>query len=202
MDAGMSSPSHTVSLERATVEQYLPLVERVARRVARRLPRSVGLDDLVGAGSLGLIDAVKRFDSHRAQSFAAYAELRIRGAILDHLRTIDWLPRSMRASVKRGESEAAVISVDDRSGSGFEDFEAPSPSPASLVEQREARAALVTALGALPERTRRLMALYYVDELTLKEVGEVLGVTESRVCQLHGDAVNRLRNALHQELAA
>ncbi|MBI1945889.1 MAG: sigma-70 family RNA polymerase sigma factor [Deltaproteobacteria bacterium] len=188
--------------DRATVMQYLPLVERVAKRVARRLPRSVALDDLVGAGSLGLIDAVKRFDPARAPSFSAYAELRIRGAILDHLRALDWLPRSMRASVKRGESDAAVLSIDDRRGPGCDGFAANQPSASTVLEQREQRDRLSAAIAALPERTRRVLGLYYVDELTLKEVGQVLGVTESRACQLHGEAVLRLRGALECGAAA
>ena len=202
MPTAMNDASTTSSCDRTTVLQYLPLVERVAKRVARRLPRSVSLDDLVGAGSLGLIDAVKRFDPERAPSFAAYAELRIRGAILDHLRSLDWLPRSMRASVKRGESDAAVVSIDERDGVGFDGFAGSSPSPVTVLERREQRADLAAAIAQLPERTRRVLALYYVDELTLKEVGEVLGVTESRVCQLHGEAVLRLRGALRQDAAA
>lgn len=188
--------------DRATVVQFLPLVERVAKRVARRLPRSVPLDDLVGAGSLGLIDAVKRFDPARAPSFSAYAELRIRGAILDHLRALDWLPRSMRASVKRGESDAAVIAIDDRAGPGCDGFAANQPSAPTMLEQREVRERLSAAIAALPERTRRVLALYYVDELTLKEVGQVLGVTESRACQLHGEAVLRLKGAMQRDAAA
>lgn len=180
---------------------YLPLVERVAKRVARRLPANVSLDDLVGAGSVGLIDAVKRFDPARAPSFAAYAELRIRGAILDHLRSVDWLPRSMRASVKRGESESAVVSVDDHT-IGFEAFADAGPSPSMAFEQRERQAGLAAAITQLPERSRRVLALYYIDELTLKEIGEVLGVTESRVCQLHSEAVQRLKDAVRADAAA
>lgn len=188
--------------DRATVIQFLPLVERVAKRIARRLPRSVALDDLVGAGSLGLIDAVKRFDPARAPSFSAYAELRIRGAILDHLRALDWLPRSMRASVNRGESDAAVVSIDDRAGLGCDGFAASLPTPSTLLEQRELRTCLAAAIAALPARSRRVLALYYVDELTLKEVGAVLGVTESRVCQLHGEAVQRLKSVVTERAAA
>lgn len=197
----MSDTSATLPRDRANVLQYLPLVERVAKRVARRLPCSVSLDDLVGAGSVGLIEAVKRFDPERAPSFAAYAELRIRGAILDHLRAVDWLPRSMRASVKRGESESAVVSVDDRSD-GFDGFAASSPSPSMAFEARERQTRLAAAIAALPARTRRVLALYYIDELTLKEVGEVLGVTESRACQLHGEAVMRLRDAMRFDSAS
>ena len=166
------------------------------------MPGGVALDDRVGAGSLGLIDAVKRFDPARAPSFSAYAELRIRGAMLDHLRALDWLPRGLRASVKRGESDAAVVSIDDRTGLGCDAFATSLPMPSTVIEQREQRDRLAAAIAELPERTRRVLALYYVDELTLKEVGEVLGVTESRVCQLHGEAVLRLKNALHQRAAA
>lgn len=188
--------------DRAKVVQFLPLVERVAKRIARRLPRSVALDDLVGAGSLGLIHAVKHFDPARAPSFTSYAELRIRGAILDHLRALDWLPRSIRASVKRGESDTAVISIDDRAGPGCDGFAGSVPMPSTLLEQRELRTRLTAAIAALTERSRRVLALYYVDELTLKEIGEVLGVTESRVCQLHGEAVRLLKSVMTQRPAA
>lgn len=198
----MNDASSTPTREHATVLQYLPLVERVAKRVARRLPRSVSIDDLVGAGSLGLIDAVKRFSPERAPSFAAYAELRIRGAILDHLRSCDWLPRTMRASVKRGESEAAVVSVDDRDGMGFDAFASSAPSAPALLDHREQRAQLASAIALLPERTRRVLGLYYMEELTLKEIGEVLGITESRVCQLHSEAVARLKGSLSKDMAA
>lgn len=198
----MSDALSPTSPERATVTQYLPLVERVARRMARRLPCNIALDDLVGAGSLGLIDAVRRFDPARATSFTAYAELRIRGAILDHLRALDWLPRGVRASVKRGESDSAVVSVDDAAGLGFDGFAASQPSPRSLVEYRQRRASLAAAIASLPERARRVLGLYYVNDLTLREIGEVLGVTESRVCQLHAEAVVHLKQTLRHELAA
>ncbi len=202
ISAAMSHAIHPTTPERATVLQYLPLVDRVARRMARRLPCNVALDDLVGAGSLGLIDAVRRYDPARASSFAAYAELRIRGAILDHLRALDWLPRGVRASVKRGESESSVVSVDDGTGVGFDGFATTQPSPRSVVELRQRRASLAAAIGALPARTRRVLGLYYMDELTLREIGDVLGVTESRVCQLHAEAVVHLKQTLRHDAAA
>lgn len=182
------------------VMEHLHLVQRVVRRLARRLPRCVATDDLMGAGTLGLIDAVNRYDHSRAASFQAYAEIRIRGAILDYLRVMDWLPRSTRATVKAGTSDAAVVSVEDVRDDGFDTFVAALPLPSSAVERSERKERLAQAIRQLPPRDRELLSLYYVEDLTLKQIGEVMKITESRVCQLHAAAVDRLRRQLADDV--
>jgi RNA polymerase sigma factor for flagellar operon FliA len=191
----------------------------------------VDIDDLVGAGAIGLMDAVTRFEPGRAQTFAAYAEIRIRGAILDHLRAMDWLPRSVRTKARRvdeakrtlknelgrtpetrevaealGVSErvvasveagtGAVVSVEDVRSDGFEGFLTEAPAPGQALADRQRTARLAAAIARLPARIRQLLSLYYVEELTLKQIGTVFGITESRACQLHGQAVQKLKSEL------
>ncbi|MBS4009000.1 MAG: FliA/WhiG family RNA polymerase sigma factor [Clostridium sp.] len=217
------------------VSQYLPLVRLHAGRLALGLPAHVNRDDLVQAGVLGLLEAMQRFDPNRGVRFESFATLRIRGAMLDELRRLCWLPRSLlrqmrevdRASqllaAKLGREPeleevadylqlaveqlrktltmincGAVLSMEDTL---FAAPEAEGPETTTLerliaVEEKERLAA---AIKELPERQQQLLALYYQEELTLKEVGLVLGVSESRVCQLHARIVARLRTALTEE---
>ena len=202
---------------------HMPLVRKVAKKIARRLPRQVDVDDLVGAGALGLVDAARKFDASRA-SFEAYAELRIRGAILDYLRGLDWMPRSQRTRARRldeasrdltaqngrtpdttelaehtGLTEREVLSgrivgsIVPMDSDALDQLGVDGRLPGDSLERREMRARLVGAIDRLPERTRRLLALYYVDERTLREIGTAFGVTESRACQLHSQAISKLR---------
>jgi RNA polymerase sigma factor for flagellar operon FliA len=216
--------------------QYMPLVRRQALSLQVRLPASIELDDLIQAGTVGLLEALGRFDASQGASFATFASQRIRGAMMDELRTRDWLPRSVRraarsvdAALRRLEQQlgrapdeaeiAAELDIpladyqqllhDTNSGYllPYEELVAETGGPVGggggiglpfdelLSEQQ--RAGLTTAIEALPEREKLLMALYYQEELNLKEVGAVLGVTESRVSQLHSQAVSRLRAKLH-----
>jgi RNA polymerase sigma factor for flagellar operon FliA len=223
----------------ALVEANLPQVKFIAERMAAKLPPSVDRDDLIGAGVLGLMDAVDKFDPARGVQFKTYAELRVRGAILDSLRSLDWAPRSMR---HRGrEVEAAYHQIEQERGRAAQEdevatrlglsaaefstllnelrgltlmgleaddedseFQAPQipddleRGPLALYERGESRSHLIAAIDRLPDRERQVVALYYLEELTMKEVGAVLGVTESRVSQLHTQAVLRLRAALSQ----
>lgn len=215
--------------------QYMPLVRRQALTLQVRLPASIELDDLIQAGMVGLLEALGRFDAAQGATFATFASQRIRGAMMDELRTRDWLPRSVRRSARavddavrrleqqlgrppeEGEisrelgiplSEYQQLLNDTNSGHllPFEELVADSGEPApedttNLPFERlldtQQRQTLITAIEALPEREKLLMALYYQEEMNLKEVGAVLGVTESRVSQLHSQAVSRLRARLH-----
>ncbi|MBZ5488581.1 RNA polymerase sigma factor FliA [Halomonas aquamarina] len=221
--------------QRELLTQYMPLVRRHALTLQVRLPASIELDDLVQAGTVGLLEALSRFDATQGASFATFASQRIRGAMLDELRTRDWLPRSVRRAARavddtirrleqqlgrppeEGEiardldmplDEYQQLLNDTNSGQllPFEELVADGSEPASFDagnlpfdqllgdQQRET---LVAAIDALPEREKLLMALYYQEELNLKEVGAVLGVTESRVSQLHSQAISRLRARLN-----
>ena len=220
------------------IERYAPLVKRIAHHLMARLPASVEFDDIVQAGMVGLLDAVSRYEATQGAQFETYATQRIRGAIMDELRSNDWLPRSLRQSMRK--IEAAISALEQRHGRApaeseiaahlkvplaeyqrmlqdarghqllyAEDFSnADGESPldggsaearhdmfAGLLEQ-ELRKQLSRSVAELPEREKILMSLYYEKELNQREIGEVLGVTESRVCQLHSQAVARLRTKL------
>ncbi|NVF14495.1 RNA polymerase sigma factor FliA [Vreelandella maris] len=215
--------------------QYMPLVRRQALTLQVRLPASIELDDLIQAGMVGLLEALGRFDATQGATFATFASQRIRGAMMDELRTRDWLPRSVRRSARAVDnavrqleqqlgrapeeneiahhlemplSEYQQLLNDTNSGQllPFEELVADggepvsnelSHSPFEQLLDGQQRQTLIDAIDALPEREKLLMALYYQEELNLKEVGAVLGVTESRVSQLHSQAVSRLRARLH-----
>ncbi len=221
----------------ALVEQYLPVVRRQALALQVRLPAGIELDDLIQAGMMGLLDAMGRYDASAGATFTTFASQRIRGAMIDELRSRDWLPRSVRrnaraldASIRRLEQElgrppeereiAEDLEIgletyhqllgDTNNGHllPFEELVAEGQEPSAEEEGAspflallggERRERLVAGIEALPEREKLLMALYYQEELNLKEIGAVLGVTESRVCQLHSQAIGRLRSRLAEE---
>jgi RNA polymerase sigma factor for flagellar operon FliA len=226
--------------ERILLEQ-LPQVRYIARRIHERLPQHVPYDDLVHSGVVGLIDALNKYDACKHVQFASYAKHRIRGAILDSLRELDWSPRELRRKARlleqvhakldtqlgRAASEQEIadelgveladlqqllseldgleitsFSSDD-GDEGQEDGSEQVPasdsfSPFTRCLDTEMRTLLVRALADLPEREKQVMTLYYYEELTMKEVGAVLGVGESRVSQIHSLAVTRLRSRLQQ----
>jgi RNA polymerase sigma factor FliA len=228
----------SVDERNALVESHLPQVRFIADRLAAKLPPSVEREDLIGAGILGLIDAASKFDPARGVLFKTYAEMRVRGAMLDSLRDLDWVPRSMRrrsreveATYSRLQNEFGRAAHDDEvaaslgleigkfqhlvgelSGlmvTSFGEMESdgrapainnvpdsPELTPLALYERSEASARLAEAITCLPERERHVLSLYYVEELTMKEIGAVLGVTESRVSQIRTQAIQRLRAAL------
>ncbi|WP_455921595.1 RNA polymerase sigma factor FliA [Pseudomonas putida] len=216
------------------LEQYLPLVRRHALELKTRVPANVDLDDLVQAGSIGLLDALARYDTAQGATFGTFASQRIRGAMIDELRSRDWAPRSVRRNARalkgtirrleqalgrpaeeREIADAMELSLEqyrqlllDINGCqlmpieelGEEDSSGISTgygaSPFVELMQERNRERFIKALDALPERERLLLALYYQEKLNFKEIGAVIGVSESRVCQLHSQAVSRLRDAL------
>ena len=226
------------------LQEHVPLVKKLAHQLKARLPASVEVDDLIQAGMIGLLDALDRYEVVQQAQFETYAVQRIRGAMLDELRSCDWLPRSVRQNMRKieatlgelqqelmrapSETEIAdklqvpladyqrmlgesaghqLIHFDDfRSGSedGSDHFldrhcQDSSQEPLQALLEQGFRGALIEAIEALPEREKLLMGLYYEQELNLKEIGAVLGVTESRVSQLHSQAIARIRNKLRSQ---
>jgi RNA polymerase sigma factor for flagellar operon FliA len=213
----------------ALVTRHAELVKRIAYHLAGRLPPSVEVADLIQAGMLGLLEAATHYTANRGASFETYAGIRIRGAMIDALRKLDWAPRSVH---RKARAVAAVVreleketgrdardgEIAERLGVSMEDYhsilqDAASCRLASLDDTTAAAApdladpfreiadddfrdALAVAIEGLPEREKLVMSLYYGDELNLKEIGAVLKVTESRVCQLHGQALVRLKSRL------
>lgn len=216
------------------ITSHLSKVKYIADRMAAKLPPSVEWDDLYGAGVVGLIDAVERFDASRGIAFTTFAEMRVRGAILDNLRSLDWASRNTRkrsreiqaayAHVEQekgacaSEEEIAgymkisltelreilqdlrglsVLDLDERDEeTGLSAIDTVKDSAADAFEQleeKQTRRNLAKAIDKLPERERQVVALYYLEELNMKEIGEVLGVSESRVSQLRTQAIVRLR---------
>ena len=227
----------------ALILEHTPLIRYVAGRIAMRLPSHVVLDDLMSAGVLGLIDAVDKFDPAKKVKFKTYAEFRIRGAILDELRAMDWVPRSVRRKSTNLEGvynrlqnrlgrPAADEEVAQELGVSLEEFyklldevrgvnllsldDSESPlakldseqilkamgrqeegeDPLVLLGLAELRNQVAKAIEGLPEKEMLVVSLYYYDELTMREIGEVLGYTESRISQMHTKAILRLRARL------
>lgn len=223
------------------IERFAYVVYYVAGKLHQRLADTVELDDLVSYGTFGLIDALRRFDLERGVKFSTYAVPRIRGAIIDEIRALDWVPRSIRAQARKLDSaherlegelqrmptdaeladtlaiqshEISRLRADVISGAvlGFEGMSADDDSDLSLMDviadpgsdptagmnEHELRLALVDCVETLDERERTVVALHYVEGLTLAQVGSVLQVTESRVCQIHTRAISRIRSARHE----
>ncbi|GLR26717.1 RNA polymerase sigma factor FliA [Limnobacter litoralis] len=222
------------------IDQYVPLVRRLAHHLIAKLPASVHIDDLIQAGLIGLMDAITRFEEGQGAQFETYASQRIRGAMLDELRQADWMPRGVRqgqrkieAAITKAEqqlgrtpieSEVAKIMgvsleeyqdllfesrgaqlvfyddyAEDGDGEGYLDRQMDGDEdadPLSMLDDQRFRQSLVSAIENLPEREKMLMGLYYEQELNFREIAAILGVTESRVCQLHTQAVTRLRSKM------
>jgi RNA polymerase sigma factor FliA len=229
------------------LRQYLPLVRNVAGRMAIGFPRSVELSDLINTGVIGLVEAFGNFDPQRGVKFETYAVPRIRGAILDELRALDWVPRSTRARSREIERallclendygrpptdaelaqklgctvEELMLAKGDVSGSSLlsldetiyreeDNHQVPrietvrDDSRATALgdlEKSELRAFLVMAIDRLTEQEKLVIALYYFEELTLKEIGEVMTISESRVSQIHTKAVLKLRGMIRERFA-
>ena len=213
------------------VMRHAELVKRIAYHLAGRLPASVEVDDLIQAGMLGLLEAASNYSTGRGASFETYAGIRIRGAMLDGLRKLDWAPRSVHRkaravakAIRELESEfgreARDVEVAEHMGMKLTDYHRivedsagcqissltteegemtltdSAADPFRDVVDEDFRAALAEAISNLPERERLVMSLYYDDELNLKEIGAALRVSESRICQIHGQALVRLQARL------
>jgi RNA polymerase sigma factor for flagellar operon FliA len=189
-------------LRNRLAEHYLPLVAYQAKRMIRRLPASVRADDLTSAGVFGLLAAIDAFDPGRGVKFETYAPLRIRGAMLDELRSTDWVPRLVRSRCEKpiemlsmhGRSEKrGPLGGDRRSleSAVYEDRRIAAPADSM---QRADVLRMVTR--GLTANERRMVQLYYCDELTMREIGAVLGLSESRVSQMHTKVLDRLRESL------
>ncbi len=234
-------------LKERIILEHTALIRYIVNRIAVRLPSHIDLDDLHNTGVIGLMDAIDKYDPNKNCKFKTYAEFRIKGAILDQLRSLDWVPRSIRQKSRRLEqaysqveqrlgrsateheiAESLGIGLDEfhflvnqvrgismvnldemRSGSDsdqpmhgdiFEDVKAENPF--ASLKTRELRQAVAECISALPEKERLVILLYYYEDLNMKEIGNVLGITESRVCQIHTKAVARLRSKLRNILQA
>ena len=219
------------------IVEYAPLVKYIAHRIAMRLPPQIEVDDLINSGILGLIDAVEKFDPSKEVKFKTYAEIRIKGAILDELRAMDWIPRSVRKIINKLvdayhelEQQLGRPALDEEiakllglkmdvfylllkqaagvpliSLDGLVDHEEKRRSILNCLEDpkstnafgilglSEVKDVLAKAIDDLPEKEQNVISLYYYDELTMKEIGKVLDLTESRVSQIHTKAIMRLR---------
>jgi RNA polymerase sigma factor for flagellar operon FliA len=220
--------------------EHMPLVKRLAYQMKAKLPPSVEVDDLVQAGMMGLLDAINRYEENHGAQFETYAVLRIRGAMLDELRSSDWMPRSTRANMRKVEQAMAALQQqlgrppsesevakslklsladyqellgdsgghqlvyyedfhdDDGNDSFLDRYAVDDDDPLKSLLDTDFRQTVIDAIDALPPREKMLMGLYYEEELNLKEIGAVMGVSESRVSQLHTQAVARLRTYLRE----
>lgn len=224
------------------LREHAPLVKRLAYQLKAKLPPSVEVDDLIQAGMIGLLDAITRYEDDHGAQFETYAVQRVRGAMLDELRSTDWLPRGVRQSMRK--IEEAIGQLQQQLGRPPQETEVARQLKMSLLEYQDIlsestghqlvyyedfhdseskehfldrystdlssdplqsllrgdfRATVVAAIEALPDREKLLMGLYYEQDLNLKEVGAVMGVSESRVSQLHTQAVARLRAFLREQ---
>jgi len=229
------APDFTATADQQ-IQQYLPLVKRIAYHLMSRLPPSVQQDDLIQAGLIGLLEALRNYDATQGASFQTYARIRIRGAMLDEIRKNDWAPRSVH---RKARMVAEVVrSIENRTGRDARDHEIAKELKVSLedyhqllqdasghrvfsfddldpdghgtmacvadrdkgplegLQREDFKKGLADAIAGLPERERLVMSLYYDEELNLREIGAVIGVSESRVCQIHSQAVIRLQSRM------
>ncbi len=228
------------------IQDFAPLIKYIATRLAMRLPPHIDIHDLINAGVIGLIDAIDKFDASKEIKFKTYAEFRIRGAMLDELRSMDWVPRSVRQKARKVEeaytrlesvlgrpakdeevareldidmdsfykllSETASVSLLSLDDFGEDNTDLSRRNLLEFIMQdektwpthqlglAEVRELVANAIKSLPEKERMVISLYYYDELTMKEIGQVLKFTESRVSQIHTKAILRLRSKMERIL--
>lgn len=228
------------------MEENIHLVKIIAYQVAVNLPPHIDVSDLISAGTIGLLEAIDRFDPGKGVQFNTYASIRIRGAIMDELRSMDWMTRSMRD--KSNQLEKAYVEIEKKTGRPAETEEVAKfleistdelyeilsqvsamsvlnledmginhndegmdilecikdpegKDPMTIVKFNELKARIAEAVETLPEKEKLIISLYYYEELTLKEIGKVLDITESRVCQLHSQTMLRLKTKLRKCVA-
>jgi RNA polymerase sigma factor FliA len=235
------SPSDDITREKIITENA-SLVRFIAERIAIRLPPHISKEELISAGTMGLFDALNDYDLSQGTKFKTYATYRIKGAILDELRRLDWVPRSIRRDIKKIENAVAagwnnfgrepsdieiadlmgidiesyhkmlqkthginLVSLDDKKPDGtstlFNNLVSNTPSPFESLKKKELKQTLANTLKKLSKKEQLVMSLYYYDELTLKEIAEVLGLTESRISQIHSKAIISLRIKLKRNMA-
>ena len=226
----------------ALIIQHMRVVKYIAGRMAIHVPSNVDMNDLIGWGVLGLLDAIEKYDHRQDVKFSTYASMRVRGAIIDEIRTLDWAPRSLRSMArkisttknklrqKQGSEPTAeeigrelgttaehiedtvaelqtaqVLSLDDYLPSEGEESrkmdvtsDPAASTPEQVASKRERLDILAEAILQLPDQQQKVLNLYYYEELTLKEIGAVLDVSESRICQVHGAAMKQLRKVMQQ----
>lgn len=223
------------------IVQYVYLIRYVVGRIKMTLPNGVSAEDIAGYGVEGLINAIERFSLDKNTKFETYALIRIRGTILDRIRSEDFLPRSVRTKLKKIKQaqeelkqelgrmpttkevaealdmdvdkviqlmseDVTVSSIYDKQGSSEDSLEVidtiqdeHSMTPYEVAEEKNVKQQLENALKRLPERERNIMVLYYQENMTLKEIGQMLGMSESRVCQLHAQSIVKLKNILNEK---
>jgi len=229
----------TIEERNQIVKNYLPMIESIAKRISARLPSNIQHQDLISSATIGLMDAIEKYDPSRNNKFKTYAEFRVRGAILDTLRMQDWTPRSIRDKAKKIDrvakklqkelsrnptekemaeglkvtlqqyhdmlnqtKEVNVISIDETSvfSNNDKDFMIKiledNLSSLNQASKKDIQKIIKNALKELPERQRIVLSLYYYEEFNLRKIGDILKVTESRVSQLHAQAITRLRYKL------
>jgi RNA polymerase sigma factor for flagellar operon FliA len=207
MGAAPPNPALTLApLEPAALERgitaYLPLVRRVVRQLARRLPSNVQRDDLLAAGVFGLVDSLRRNGGGGGAAFEWYARTRIRGAIFDELRAQDWLSRRARDRIAAGTDETATCFVSfEEVAANDDEGELAGDDLGEVIEARSERRALDRAIQQLPERERTVVGRYYFEGMRMKDIGAELGVSEPRISQLLTRALGRLRAMLVDEAA-
>lgn len=230
----------------ALIMLHMRVVRYIAGRMAIHVPSNIEMDDLVSWGIMGLLDALDKFDHRQDIKFSTYASIRIRGSIIDQIRSLDWAPRSLRSMARkvgaakeklwheRGQEPSAedianelgtteehvedtiaqlqtaqilaldnYLPSDDDSQDGRKadiTSNASAPNPSRLAEESERQEQIVQAILQLPDQQQQVLNLYYYEELTLKEIGLVLNVSESRICQIHSAAMKRLRKAMREQL--